>query len=77
MYGKGKGNRKAQRKRHRRNNKFVPKQEFEYLLIDGNYSYQPYKYCKYYRAYLTKNLYLRHDCKNRHCHCLRELELEV
>ena len=70
----GRGDRKAQRKRHRDNNKGVPILEDEYLLIDNNYSNRPYKYCSYYKAYLTKNLVIRHKCEKRECCNLKSLE---
>lgn len=72
MYGRG--DRKAQRKRHKYNNKGVPALDEEYLLIDGNYSNRPYMYCCYYQGYLTKNLTIRHDCESKECHRLKSLE---
>lgn len=70
----GKGNRKAQRKRYKNNNKGVPKRDEAYLGIDGNYTYRPYKYCCYHKAFLTKNMAMRHNCDNRNCQNLKTLE---
>ena len=61
------GNKKAQRRNHRRNNKGVPKQPEEYRLIDGNWSNQPFVYCTYHKGYMTRNQTIRHHCLNKKC----------
>lgn len=72
MYGKG--NRHAQQRRRRKNNRPVQSQLEEYLLIDGNYSNKPYKYCKYYKGFLTRNLMIRHNCVENGCSNLINFE---
>ena len=74
MNNSGKGNRREQRRRRKKNNKGVKKQQDEFLLIDGNYSNVPYKYCCYYKGYITKNLSKRHNCENKNCIQLKSLE---
>ena len=68
------GNRRAQQRRRRTNNRSVPRQPFEYKLIDGNFSNQPYKFCVYHDGYLTRNQYLLHKCNKRKCSQLRCLD---
>jgi hypothetical protein len=63
----GKGNRKLQRKRHRRNNHGIKRQDSLYELIDGNMSYFPYAYCRYHKGYLTKNMVILHKCGEKRC----------
>jgi len=72
MYGKG--DRKAQRRRRKKYNRGIPKQQEEYRLIDNNYSPQPYVYCCYYKGYMTKNQTMRHGCAARKCEQLKTLE---
>lgn len=70
----GKGDRRSQQQRRRKNNKGIPIQKEEYLLIDGNYSNRPIAYCCHYKAYLTNNQIMCHDCKNRNCSQLKSFE---
>ncbi len=70
----GRGDRHAQQRRRRKNNKDVPVQDKEYKLIDGNYSPQPYAYCCHYKAYMTRNQTKLHECKKRQCEQLKTFE---
>lgn len=73
----GKGNRRNQKKRRRKNNKDVEKQQYEYKLIDNNYSCQPYGYCNYHKGYLTKNQCLLHNCENKKCNNFEKFKLKL
>lgn len=70
----GKGDRHAQQRRRRKNNKDTPVLEHEYFLIDGNYSRQPAAYCCYHKGFLTNNQIQLHKCTKRHCDKLKSLE---
>lgn len=75
MSNRSKGNRKAQRERRYERRKLRPeRQKEEHILIDGNFSFFPVAYCKYYQAWLTVGLLETHRCAERQC--LR-LEKEV
>ena len=63
----GHGNVKAQRRRRRKNNKHIEKQDLPYQLIDGNMSYYPYGYCNWYKGFLTKNMTMCHRCEHKKC----------
>ena len=71
---KNRGNRREQQRRRRQNNKSIKKQEYEYQLIDGNFSSLVCAYCVYYKGYLTNNQLIRHTCKQRECVQLKSLE---
>lgn len=60
-------NQKQSRRRNKVNNRGVPKQDFEYELVDGNWSDRPVAYCTYYKGYLTKNQAMRHNCIDKKC----------
>jgi len=63
-----KGNKKAQNKRRKaRLKKRPPKREYEYELIDGNYSRYPVGYCRYRKGYLSVGLMETHRCNERRC----------
>lgn len=68
------GNVKAQRRRHRENNKGVARLDGYYLTIDGNPTYQPFAYCKYYQGYLTRNQSILHKCTKRKCRSYETFE---
>lgn len=61
------GNVKAQRKRRKKMQKQVQRAPNDYLLIDGNYSFYPYAFCKRKGAYLTMGLANTHKCVEREC----------
>ena len=61
------GNVKAQRKRRKAMMKSVARAPNDYILIDGNYSFYPYGYCKRKNAYLTMGLANTHHCQKRNC----------
>lgn len=68
----GKGNIREQRKRRRKRLKNLPQKQPEMVaLIDGNYSYYPYAFCKSKQAYLTLGLVNTHKCEKKHCGSLR------
>ena len=48
--------------------------EWEYRLIDGNWTYKASGYCTYYRAYLTDALMRTHGCLKKNCYRLRTIE---
>lgn len=68
------GDVKGQRKRHRKNNKHVPRVKHAVYTVDYNPTFQPYMFCAYYQGYLTRNQYLRHKCEKRGCTWLKDLE---
>lgn len=74
MSNNGRGNRKEQFKRRRRNNKDVPLRDEHYEMIDGNMTRRPVGYCSRYRGYLTQNMQLRHNCLCRNCPRFKEIE---
>lgn len=71
----GKGNRRLQQVRRRKNNKDIPVRDEEYELIDGNKSRQPYAYCACHQAYLTANMAKCHGCKRKQCKAMQILEV--
>lgn len=70
----GRGDRNAQRRRRRKNNRTVPVQDEDYKLIDNNYSPQPFAYCCYYASYMTRNQTILHRCKERECQNCKTFE---
>ena len=64
------GNRRAQRKRRRRNFDRSLYREEEYQMIDGNMTHYPYAYCKRKRGWLTINMAKLHRCVDRKCRML-------
>ena len=50
-----------------KNTKSIPIHQYEYEMIDGNWTIRPYAYCHYYHGYLTKNMALCHNCEKRNC----------
>lgn len=77
MANVGKGDRYGQQRRRRINNKDVPEQDHDFMLIDGNLSRQPYRYCCHYKGYLTRNQYKIHGCGKRQCVNLKSLEWAI
>jgi len=71
---KGKGDRSAQKRRRRRNNKHVEYQDNLYMMIDGNFTHFPVAYCSHYHGYVTQNMLMRHECDNRNCPRLKMLK---
>lgn len=69
---KNRGDRKAQRKRRRKNLKESKPSEFFYQCIDGNWSNRCVGYCHRYHGALTVGLMKCHRCKERNCHRLEE-----
>ena len=45
----------------------IKKRDYEYRLIDGNWTYHPTAYCTYYKGFLTQKLSKTHRCKERMC----------
>lgn len=45
--------------------------DWEYKLIDGNWTRNPCAYCNYRHAYLTKGLMNTHQCIERQCKSIR------
>ena len=60
--------------RRNSNNKSIPAQEYEYEMIDRNWTTRPYGYCHRYKGYLTKNMALRHNCEKKQCPMFKDLE---
>lgn len=56
-------------KRRNRNNASTPVQDYEYEMIDGNWTARPYGYCHKYHGFLTKNMSIIHKCEKKNC-CL-------
>lgn len=51
--------------------------DWEYRLIDNNWTRRPKAYCKRYHGYLTDGLMKTHKCRERNCRRLQEdIELE-
>lgn len=76
MSNHSKGNRKAQRQRRYERQRQRPKrQKDKYILIDGNYSFYPAAYCRYYQAWLTVGLLETHRCAERQCGRLEKGEI--
>lgn len=74
---KSKGNRKAQQKRRKERLKNrPPKQKEKVLLIDGNFSFYPDGFCKYYGAFLTQGLIDTHRCLHRKCPRFKEVNAD-
>lgn len=71
---RGKGDRSAQKRRRRRNNKHVEYQDNLYMMIDGNFTHFPVAYCSHYHGYVTQNMLMRHECDNRNCPRLKMLK---
>lgn len=51
--------------------------DWEYRLIDGNWTRQPVAYCKSKKGYLTEGLMKTHRCKKRKCMHLNEDDYEL
>lgn len=76
MSNHSKGNRKAQRERRYERRKLRPERQKEkHILIDGNFSFFPVAYCKYYQAWLTVGLMQVHRCAERQCGRLEKGEI--
>ena len=74
---KGRGNLKEQRRRRKeRLKQHGPRQEYEYELIDGNYSHYPVGYCKRHLGWLTLGLMNTHKCVVRGCVQLSPFEMD-
>lgn len=41
--------------------------DWEYRLIDNNWTRNPVAYCRYRKAYLTRKLMRTHRCEQRKC----------
>ena len=54
-------------KRRKHNNATTPVQDYEYEMIDGNWTARPYGYCFIHRGYLTRNMAIRHKCEKKKC----------
>lgn len=63
----GKGDRPAQKKRRRQNNKNTERRNDTYQMIDGNFTHYPVAYCFHYNGYMTNNMVQRHGCPTRNC----------
>lgn len=48
--------------------------EWQYKCIDGNWSYYPVAYCKYYDGVLTEGLIHTHRCREKECNRLDETQ---
>jgi hypothetical protein len=71
---KNKGNRKAQRKRRKQRLKHRSgASEYEYRLIDGNYSCFPAAFCMAHDGFLTEGLMDTHRCRQRKCPQIRKV----
>ena len=46
--------------------------EYEYLCIDGNWTYHPVAFCTRYKGVLTNGLMNTHKCEERNCIRLRK-----
>lgn len=71
-----KGNRKAQIERRKKALRAIYEQykasnpnvkAVKFQLIDGNMSYYPVAFCKYYEGYMTQGMVNCHRCHKRHC----------
>ena len=72
-YRRSRGNRKEQTKRRRQRKKDLPmKQGQKYQLIDGNFTYYPAAYCKYYKGWLSVGLIQTHKCQKKGCPMMGE-----
>lgn len=61
-------------KQLKKNNK---EPDWEYRLIDNNWTRYPTAYCRYRKSYLTEGLMKTHRCRERQCKRLQEdIELE-
>ena len=45
----------------------VSRTEYEYLTIDGNWTYYPVAYCRWYKGVLTRGMMNTHGCCERNC----------
>ena len=63
-----------QLKRNKMNNATTPVQDYEYEMIDGNWTTKPYGFCFKYRNYLTKNMAVLHKCEKKHCRLFHTFE---
>ncbi len=63
-----KGNKHAQNKRRKQRRLSAVKQDREFCLVDGNYSYYAVAYCYRMRGFLTQGLVDTHRCKERKCY---------
>ena len=45
----------------------VQRTEYEYLTIDGNWTYYPVAYCRWYKGVLTRGMMNTHGCCERDC----------
>lgn len=63
----------AQEKEHL----YVKKKQYQYLMIDGNWTWFPCAWCKAKKGCLTKKLMKTHKCKEKNCTALDgEMEFE-
>lgn len=51
--------------------------EWEYRLIDNNWTKHPVAYCEYKEGYLTEGLIKTHRCRKRKCDRLNEDSYEL
>lgn len=52
-------------------------EDWEYRLIDNNWTRHPVAYCRWYKAYLTEGLIRTHKCRKKQCKRLQEdIELD-
>lgn len=63
-----------QNKRWKRNNASTPVQNYEYEMIDGNWTARPHGYCHKYHGFLTRNMAIRHRCEKKHCPLFKTFE---
>lgn len=52
----------------------APEPEYEYEMIDKNWTIKPIGYCHRYRGYLTSKLAQVHRCIERNCAMFKTLE---
>lgn len=50
------------------------KPEYEYEMIDGNWTSKPIGYCLNHKGYLTKNMIRTHKCKKKQCTSFRTVQ---
>lgn len=48
--------------------------EYEYEMIDGNWTTKPIGYCLNHKGYLTENMARIHRCKKKQCASFRSMQ---
>lgn len=61
-------------KRRKRNNYSTPVQDYEFEMIDGNWTAKPHGYCHKYHGFLTRNMAIRHRCEKKQCPLFKTFE---